>query len=237
MRAFNNFRRVRAAMIKRLDLWIGIALGSTLITVSWRGLTSFGLTEALGFVTGAACVYLVVRQSVWNFPLGIANNIFFLILFVNAKLYGDAGLQLIYVALGFQGWYYWLYGGQNRKAAQISHASPRLLAAVNVFVVIGAAGLVLTLRMAGGAAPTLDAFTTVLSLAAQYLLNRKTIENWLLWIIADIIYVWLYISRGLRLTAVLYFVFLCLCVTGFLNWRRSLKAQAGDVLKEAAVRG
>src|SRR5262245_1839280 len=131
MRAFNNFGRARIAMIKRLDLWIGIVIGSTLITASWRGWTSFGLTEALGFVTGAACVYLVVRQSVWNFPLGIANNIFFLILFVNAKLYGDAGLQLLYVALGFQGWYYWLYGGQNRKAAQISRASPLLLAAVS----------------------------------------------------------------------------------------------------------
>lgn len=73
----------------------------------------------------------------------------------------------------------------------------------------------------------MDAFTTILSLAAQYLLNRKTIENWLLWIVADVIYIWLYISRGLQLTAVLYFVFLCLCVAGFLNWRRSLKAQAG----------
>lgn len=235
LRAFNGFWRIRMAIIKRFDLWIGIVIGSALITASWRGWTSFGLTEALGFVTGAACVYLVVRQSVWNFPLGIANNIFFLILFVNAKLYGDAGLQLIYVALGFQGWYYWLYGGQNRKAAQITHASPRLFAAVNVFVLIGATGLVLALRKAGGAAPVMDAFTTVLSLAAQYLLNRKTIENWLLWIVADIICVWLYISRGLHLTAVLYFVFLCLCVAGFLNWRRSLKTQAGDALKKAAA--
>jgi Nicotinamide mononucleotide transporter len=73
----------------------------------------------------------------------------------------------------------------------------------------------------------MDAFTTVLSLAAQYLLNRKTIENWLLWIVDDVIYIWLYIARDLRLTAVLYFVFLCLCVAGFLSWRRSLNALAG----------
>jgi nicotinamide mononucleotide transporter len=224
--------------MKRFDLWLGIAIGLALITASWRRWAPYSLTETLGFVTGAACVYLVVRQNVWNFPLGIANNIFFLILFVNARLYGDAGLQVIYITLGFQGWYYWLYGGQNRKALRITHASPRLLVAVGSLVVIGAAGLVLALRAARGAAPVMDAFTTVLSLAAQYLLNRKTIENWLLWIVADVIYIWLYIARDLRLTAVLYFVFLCLCVAGFLSWRRSLNARAaaaGDLSKEAAA--
>jgi nicotinamide mononucleotide transporter len=71
--------------MKRFDLWIGIAIGLALITASWRRWAPYSLTETLGFVTGAACVYLVVRQNVWNFPLGIANNIFFLILFVNAR--------------------------------------------------------------------------------------------------------------------------------------------------------
>jgi hypothetical protein len=86
--------------MKRFDLWIGIAIGLALITASWRRWAPYSLTETLGFVTGAACVYLVVRQNVWNFPLGIANNIFFLILFVSARLYGDAGLQVIYPISG-----------------------------------------------------------------------------------------------------------------------------------------
>jgi nicotinamide mononucleotide transporter len=226
------------AIMKRFDLWLVVAMGLALIIASWRKWAPYSLTEALGFLTGAACVYLVVKQSIWNFPVGIANNIFFLVLFVNARLYGDATLQIVYVALGFQGWYYWLYGGRNRKEPRITHASPLLLIALTIFVIIGSTGLVLALRAAGGAAPALDAFTTMLSLAAQYLLNRKTIENWLLWIAADIIYIWLYISRDLRLTAVLYFVFLCLCVAGFLSWRRSIKAQAvasGDLSKEAAA--
>jgi nicotinamide mononucleotide transporter len=231
------------AKMKRFDLWIGIAIGSAMITASWRRWAPYSLTETLGFVTGAACVYLVVKQSVWNFPLGIANNIFFLVLFVNERLYGDAGLQIVYIALGFQGWYYWLYGGQNRKELRITHASPRLLIALGIFVIIGSAGLVLALRATRGASPVMDAITTILSLAAQYLLNRKTIENWLFWIVADIIYIWLYLSRDLQLTAVLYFVFLSLCVAGFLNWRRLLKAQSvaaqpaaeGDLSKEAAA--
>ncbi|HZS10073.1 MAG TPA: nicotinamide riboside transporter PnuC [Blastocatellia bacterium] len=191
-------------------------------------------TETLGFVTGAACVYLVVRQNIWNFPLGIANNIFFLILFVNSRLYGDAGLQIIYLALGIQGWYCWLYGGENRTALRIGHASTRMLLALGGLTLIGTVGLVLALRAAKGAAPVMDAFTTVLSLAAQYLLNRKSIENWYLWIVADVIYIYLYISRGLQLTAVLYFVFLCLCLAGLVNWRRLIaQADAGQLKSEA----
>ncbi len=69
------------ARIKRLDLWLGFVVGLALITASWRQWAPYSLTETLGFVTGAACVYLVVRQSIWNFPLGIANNIFFLVLY------------------------------------------------------------------------------------------------------------------------------------------------------------
>jgi len=77
-------------------------------------------------------------------------------------------------------------------------------------------------------APVLDALTTALSLGAQYLLNRKAVENWLLWITADVLYVYLYLARGLHLTAVLYLVFLCLCVAGLRSWRRSLALRRGE---------
>ena len=217
--------------MKRLDFWIGIILSVLVIVASWQQWLPVPLTEALGFVTGAACVYLVVQQSIWNFPLGIANNLFFLVLFGQARLFGDAGLQIMYIVLGVQGWYNWLYGGEHRTALKITRASVRLWLVLSGFVIVATAGLVLALRAAKGAAPVLDAFTTVLSLAAQYLLNRKVIENWWLWIVADVIYIYLYIARSLRLTAVLYFIFLCLCVVGYLSWRRTLRGE------EATSRG
>lgn len=208
--------------MKRTDIWVMAALGSALVAASAAGVLPYGLTETLGFVTGAACVYLVVKENVWNFPVGIANNVFFLALFAGARLYGDAALQVVYVALGLQGWYLWLRGGRGHTALAVSRAPRRLLAGVAVFVVAGTAALTPALRAAGDSAPLLDALTTVLSLAAQYLLNRKVIENWLLWITADVLYVYLYLARGLQLTAVLYFVFLRLCVAGLLSWRRTL---------------
>jgi len=218
--------------MKRPDLWIGGAAGLALVYASWLGWAPFGMapfsmTEALGFVTGALCVYLVVRENVWNFPVGIANSAFFLALFAGARLYGDAALQVIYIALGFQGWYLWLRGGENRTPLRVERASVRRLAGVAAFVVAGTVALTFFFLYIDDSAPFLDALTTVLSLGAQYLLNRKAVENWLLWMTADVVYIYLYAARGLRLTAVLYFVFLCLCVAGLRGWLRTISVRGG----------
>ena len=181
------------------------------------------MTEALGFATGASCVYLTLRENMWNFPIGLANNMFFLALFLRGRLFGDAGLQIVYMLLGLQGWYQWRFGGESRTVLRVTRTSPRLLSLVGGFIVLATACLAMFLRSVKDAAPVLDAFTTVLSLGAQYLLNRKAIENWSLWFLADLIYVYLYISRGLLLTAILYGVFACLCVAGLLAWWRSLQ--------------
>ena len=217
--------------MKRFDLWIGIILSALVIVASWQQWLPVPLTEALGFVTGAACVYLVVQQSLWNFPLGIANNLFFLVLFWQARLYSDAGLQVVYLVLGVHGWYQWLHGGEHRTALTITRASRQVLLVLAALIPLATWGLVLILRQVNGSAPLPDAFTTVLSLAAQYLLNRKMLENWFVWIVADVIYIYLYITRGLHLTAVLYGVFLCLCIAGLVRWRRTLRDE------EAALRG
>lgn len=219
----------RLDFLKRPDFLAGLALGLALLAASWRGLLPFNLTETLGFVTGAACVYLTVVENIWNFPLGIANNVFFLVLFAETRLYGDAGLQVLYIALGFQGWYLWLRGGENRTALRVSRATPRLLLAVCAFVVACAALMHLVFVRANDSAPLLDALTTALSLAAQYLLNRKALENWLFWMTADVIYVYLYASRGLYLTAVLYAVFLLMCAAGLRVWLRSMRAGGAEV--------
>jgi nicotinamide mononucleotide transporter len=226
------------ADMRRIELLAGAAAGLLLVTASWRGWLPYGLTETLGFVTGAACVYLVIRRSVWNFPVGIANNIFFIVLFTDARLYGDAGLQLIYVALGFQGWYLWLHGGRGRAPLVVARAGAPTLLLAAAFVFAGTLVLLAALRLVKGAAPALDALTTTLSLAAQYLLNRKLLENWYAWIVADVLYVYLYVSRGLQLTAALYAVFLCLCVAGLISWRRELaRARPPACLPDEAARG
>jgi nicotinamide mononucleotide transporter len=211
-----------------LELWLALLSGATLTVAAWQKWIPGDLVETLGFVTGALCVYLVIKQHILNFPIGIANNLFFLFLFSRSRLYGDAGLQIVYVILAIHGWYLWLRGGRNRTRLAVGQATARQMLLTLGVVLLGTVGMTFLLRAVNGSAPVLDALTTVLSLVAQYLLNRKLVQNWYLWMIADVIYIYLYVTRGLTLTAVLYFIFLCMCVAGLLSWRRSFNAVRGE---------
>lgn len=189
----------------------------------------FTMADLAGFATGALCVWLVVRQHVANFPIGIANNVFFFILFVDVRLFADAGLQVVYLGLGVVGWYWWLRGGTGRTELPVSRAPRReLLWCAGAFAV-GYLVLVEILYLADGAAPIVDAATATASLIAQYLLTRKRLESWFVWIAVDIAYVPLYLHRGLPLTALLYFGFIGLCIQGLRAWRRSLAEQEAEV--------
>ncbi|WP_371592529.1 nicotinamide riboside transporter PnuC [Streptomyces virginiae] len=200
-------------------------------TMSW--------TEVLGFATGALCVWLVARQHVANWPIGIANNIFFIVLFAQAGLYADAGLQIVFIALAAYGWWSWTHGGGPGSAEALpvrrttrAEALPVRRTTRTEWVGLAAAGavgvLALTLllsRATDSTVPFWDAATTGLSLAATYGQCRKLVESWWLWIAADLVYIPLYAYKGLYLTSALYLGFLALCVVGLLGWRRSLPAR------------
>jgi nicotinamide mononucleotide transporter len=201
-----------------------LVLATTAIAyAAWSTGTASAL-EAGAFVTGAICVWLVVRQSVWNFPLGLLNVAAYAWIFYEYRLYADSGLQVVYFGLNLAGWYLWLFGGENRTQLQVQHTSKRELALIAVFIAAATAFLWWLLGKLGGASKFWDALTTSISLSAQWLQSRKRLECWHLWILADVIYVPLYISRNLNLTALLYAVFLALAVMGLLAWQKSLKS-------------
>ncbi|HEX7150220.1 MAG TPA: nicotinamide riboside transporter PnuC [Thermoanaerobaculia bacterium] len=208
--------------MRKLFYAVAVVVSVALIAASWLKWLPFSLTETFGFVTGAWCVYFVTAQNIWNFPLGIANNVLFFFLFYRSAIYGDAWLQVIYLILNAHGWYWWLRGGEEHTERRVSKAPLVVLVATAVGVIAGTWVLEAILRAVSGAAPLIDAFTTTLSLAAQVLMNYKYLENWYVWIAADIIYIYLYITRGLQLTAVLYFIFMGLCVIGLVRWRKAL---------------
>lgn len=206
---------------EKIALWAFFPLSAALLAASISGRVALSWSEVLGFITGALCVYLTVKSSVWNFPVGLANNIFFGILFWKARLFNDFGLQIVYFALGAWGWWHWTRGGActQNEARPIGRAGALQLGWCIVAVPILTLILTLISLRFGGAAPFWDALTTALSLVAQYLLGRKWLENWAFWIAADLIYVPLYLSRGLYLTGVLYGGFLLLCLWGFRSWK------------------
>jgi nicotinamide mononucleotide transporter len=177
--------------------------------------------EAVSFVTGALCVWLVVRENVWNFPIGLLNVATFSIVFYQSRLFADSGLQVVYFVLGIVGWTLWLRGGENQTRLSLSRIGSAESAWLCLFVVGCTLGLWQTLHYLGGSASFWDALTTSLSLASQWMLNRKQLENWLGWIIVDTIYIPLYVFKGLYLTAILYSIFLCMAFIGWKQWHRS----------------
>jgi nicotinamide mononucleotide transporter len=183
-------------------------------------------SEILGFVTGAVSVAFYVRQSVWAWPTGIANSVFWLVLFWGSRLYLDASLQLVYIGLGVAGWWWWVRGqragGRRTGELPVRLTAPAEALTLVAIGVLATSGLWWLMERVGDAAPLPDAATTVVSLIAQYMITRKLLGNWWCWIAVDVAYVVLYTVKHLYLTAALQPLFIALCVVGLRQWRSSL---------------
>jgi len=186
--------------------------------------------ELFAALIGAISVWLSVRQNIWSWPTAIVNVVLYAIVFYEAKLYADMGLQVIYAILSIYGWYEWLYGGAGHTELRVSRTGARLGALLALIAAAGSAVLGVFLHHSTDAAlPFMDSFLSSTSLVAQWMMTKKLLENWLVWIGVDVLYVGMFIFKGLFLTAGLYAVFLALAVKGYLDWRRSIAAQATAV--------
>ncbi len=178
--------------------------------------------EIVAALFGVVSVFLSVRQNIWSWPTAIVNVGLYIVIFGEARLYADSGLQVVYVVLNAYGWYHWLHGGKNRTELPVTRTPLRLW---GILAGIGIAGSVLLgtflARFTPDPLPFLDASTTTTSLIAQWMMTRKLLENWIIWVAVDVVYIGIYVTRSLRLTAVLYLVFLVLSAFGYLQWRRS----------------
>ena len=129
-----------------------------------RGLTTW--VEAAAFVTGAVSVWLTVRESAWNFPIGIANEVTFLVVCAREGLYADAGLQVVWFVLTGIGWYLWLFGGPGRTPLPITFTPRQRWLNVGVATVVLWGLMYPVLRWANDPAPLVDGFCTAVSLSA-----------------------------------------------------------------------
>ena len=181
--------------------------------------------DLAGFATGIACVWLAALANIWNFPFGILNGAILGLVFLQQRLFADASLQVVFIVLNLRGLLQWRAGHTVRESDPVF----RLPHGEHAMLVLAAGALFFplwyVLGLLRGTAPPIDAAITSLSIVAQWLLNRRVLENWAWWIVIDLISIPLYVSRRLPLIAALYVVFLALCVQGFLRWRRHVVPQ------------
>ncbi|HVZ49035.1 MAG TPA: nicotinamide riboside transporter PnuC [Gemmatimonadaceae bacterium] len=190
--------------------------------------------EMIAVAFGLVSVWLAAREHILNWPTAIINVGIFFVLFWQARLYADAVLQLFYLSLSVYGWWAWLRGGAQHRQLHVAHAGRRVWTVGMPMALAAGAGLGFVLRRyTDSPVPFLDATLTTVSLLAQWMMTRKLVENWVVWIVLDLVYVPMFVSRGLPWTSVQYAVFLALAWLGYAGWRKSLAA-TGAVRAAAA---
>ena len=184
------------------------------------GLTTSPL-ELISFLLAATTVVLNIRQKHWAWLFSIASSATYAVVFYDARLYGDMGLQFVFIVASVWGWYQWLHGSAGDSAAPLLPSF--LTPGARVWSVAAwLLGFVLLSSFLGNFTdtdvPHADGFLTAGSLVGQLLLARKKVENWHVWIAVDVLYVGLYLYKGLVLTAVLYGIFVLLAIAGLRTW-------------------
>jgi nicotinamide mononucleotide transporter len=188
--------------------------------------------ELTGVVTGLLCVYLAAINNIWNWPFAMVSTGIYIYIFAQEALYADA-LQNIYLfVINVYGWYYWSRQPANAPKVPVVHITHKqiitlLLIAALATPVLGFTLISLTkvLHYQPAAYPYLDSFCTVISLTAQMFMARKVLENWLIWIFVDVIYVGIYLAKGLQPTAIMFGIYAVLALIGYLDWRKDYRTQ------------
>jgi len=181
--------------------------------------------EIIGVITGLLCVYLAAKNKILNWPFAIISVGIYIFIFFNSHLYADMGLQVYFMAMNIYGWYYWSHKPANEQKTLVVLITRKeiILSIIGVLVFTYILGSIL--KYTPASYPYIDSFCAACSLIAQVLLARKVLENWLIWVFVDIIYVGVYIFKALDLTALMYAIYVAIALMGYIDWKKDYKKQ------------
>ncbi len=181
--------------------------------------------ELLGAVLGIAYIFFSIRQSILTWPVGLLTSVLYVWVFFASKLYADMGLQMYYVVISIYGWYEWLRGNQSNhsvpiKVSRLSSKLGFMLSIVSLFLFF----LIwfILKNYTDSPVPMADALSTALSIVATWMLARKILEHWLVWIFVDAFSIGLFIYKDLLPTVILFVVYTVMAVAGFIEWKKEI---------------
>ena len=172
--------------------------------------------EIVGAIAGFLFILFEIKESKWMWPIGLLTSVFYIIVFYNSKFYADMSLQFYYIFISIVGWYWWTRGRAENEELSINRLTSQLffkllLVSLIVFLVIS----YILVNYTDSPLPYWDALTTSLSIVATWMLARKILEQWLFWIVIDLISMILYIYKGLYPTSILFLIYSILAVYGY----------------------
>jgi len=191
-----------------------------------QALTSFSWWEAAAVVLGIAYLLLAVRENIWCWTAAFLSSTIFLFLFLDVRLLMESGLQVYYLIMALYGWWQWRHGGGENGELPIRRWSwqSHLLAAGLVLLLASASGLWLQ-HNTTAVMPFLDSFTTWGAVLSTWMVARKILENWLYWLLIDSLSIYLYLDRGLYLTALLFLLYIIIAFFGYRQWLQHYRKQ------------
>lgn len=188
--------------------------------------------ELTGVATGLLCVYLAAVNNIWNWPFAIISTGIYIYIFGKTALYADMLQNAYLLCINIYGWYYWSRQGPDvLKVPVVRITSKQIVALVLIAALVtpmlgyALVSLSRVLNYSPAALPYLDSFCTVVSLTAQVYMARKVLENWLIWIFVDVIYVGIYFTKGLGPTAFMFSIYAVLALLGYIDWRKTYRKQ------------
>jgi nicotinamide mononucleotide transporter len=192
------------------------------LQVWWQQQT---VIELMGVFTGVLCVLLAAFNNIWNWPVAIVSVGIYIYIFFHTHLYADMGLQVYFMAMNIYGWYFWNNKPATEEKAPVFRISLREIIYSVIATIVFTVFLGSVLKYTSASFPYLDSFCAACSLVGQVFLARKVLENWLIWIFVDIIYLPIYILKHLDVTAMMYGLYIFIAIWGYFDWRREYREQ------------
>lgn len=182
------------------------------------------LIEVIAVIFGLMSVWYSMRVNILVYPTGIVSVVIYVYICLIAGLYADMAINFIYFVMSVYGWYNWLRPAENKPQRPVRFATKKQnsIAAIAALISFFAINHILV-HYTDSNVPAIDAFTTAVFIVGMWLMAEKKVENWIYWIIGDIVSIPLYFYKGLVMTSFQYTVFLVLAVLGFIAWKKEAK--------------
>ena len=190
------------------------------------------IIEIIGAVIGLTYLFLEYKANVWLWPVGILMSVFYVVIFFHGKFYADAAVYLYYIGANTYGLFQWTRSrklpidenGTNQELAITHVPAKRILPLVAITVVLWMVLYGILKTVTDSPVPLGDAFTTAVSIVAMWMLAQKYLEQWLLWIVVNIVSTILYFWKGLYPTGILFIVYVIVAVLGYLRWKKEMNS-------------
>ena len=204
-----------------------VDIGEALVAAA----AAMSAAEVIAVALAVAYLLLAVRQNIWCWAAALASTAIYMVIFFEAALVMESALQVFYAAMAVYGWWQWRQGGPDHNALAVSRWTPRrhVLAVGAIAVATLISGALLDAHT-DAAMPYLDSFTTWAAMLTTWMVARKILENWVYWFVIDSVSIYLYVSRELYLTALLFVAYLVIIVFGNRAWRRDLDGADADAI-------